>query len=77
MNSGAYSKVIAPVSVVSLKNVTVYEEQDCELSPINVSTAQEDFTALQYALFIALFIQVKKYYDILLCKDVMTIVNER
>lgn len=40
------------------RDVETFDEQDCELSPINVSTANRDFTALQYALFVSLFIQV-------------------
>ncbi len=31
---------------------------DCSITSINVETAQRDFIALQYALFVALFIQV-------------------
>ncbi|EFX72629.1 hypothetical protein DAPPUDRAFT_325973 [Daphnia pulex] len=42
----------------SLWDSPVAREQDCDLSPIDVTTAERDFTALQYALFISLFIQV-------------------
>lgn len=40
---------------------------DCSITSINVETAQRDFIALQYALFVALFIQVllaADYYPI-------------
>lgn len=44
---------------LSFKDIVSVQEQNCELSPIDVNTAARDFTALQYALFIALFVQVK------------------
>lgn len=47
-------------SFVSYKNVSTVEGQDCELSPIDITTADRDFTALQYALFVSLFVQVRK-----------------
>lgn len=43
----------------SYKGGVIRAEEDCDLSPINEETAERDFLALQYALFISLFIQVK------------------
>ena len=52
------TRSLAP-TLVSLKSVVTVDGQDCELTPIDVNTAERDFTALQYALFISLFVQVK------------------
>jgi hypothetical protein len=40
------------------KHWTPREEVDCEATPIDPATADRDFTALQYALFIVLFVNV-------------------
>ncbi|KAK4005351.1 hypothetical protein OUZ56_007066 [Daphnia magna] len=58
VDSGYSTKYLASPSSFLRNGTLPIEEQDCDLSPIDVTTAERDFTALQYALFIALFIQV-------------------
>ncbi|XP_057372887.1 protein spinster-like [Daphnia carinata] len=58
VDSGYSTKYLASPSSFVRNGTLPIEEQDCDLSPIDVTTAERDFTALQYALFIALFIQV-------------------
>lgn len=66
MDSGYSTKYLASPSSFLRNGTLPIEEQDCDLSPIDVTTAERDFTALQYALFIALFIQVKIVNSILI-----------
>ncbi|KAI9560815.1 hypothetical protein GHT06_011767 [Daphnia sinensis] len=58
VDSGYSTKYLTSSSSFLRNGTLPIEEQDCDLSPIDVTTAERDFTALQYALFIALFIQV-------------------
>lgn len=40
------------------------DNDNCNNSPINEDTADRDFFALQYALFISIFIQVRKLFSL-------------
>ena len=50
------SEAIKPL--LDSKHWTPKDQVDCDATPIDPATADRDFTALQYALFIVLFVNV-------------------